>query len=198
MAEPIQYGRPSSSCFLVSQYLHVVPLARIGTHGHLEGEVFLATVEVQAADRRVVVRPLENRGLGDLQAAFQGERIGRIPLRRDHDALELALRADDRDVKRVARDAGGGVRDFGNVFERRVATRVRAPEERRRQVGARQVGDGDHCEQAQHPALVMVMMMVMWRRGRGVPRRGWRREIVVGHGWRPSGRCGRPANFLRR
>jgi len=37
----------------------------------LDGQVLLAAVVVQAADRRVVVRPLEDRRVGHLQADFK-------------------------------------------------------------------------------------------------------------------------------
>ena len=125
---------------------HMVPLARVGPDRHLEREVLLAAVVVQAAHRRIVVRPLEHRRFGNLQATLERERVGRIPLRGDHDPLQLPLGADDGHVERIAGDARRRVRDAGNVFERRMAIGVRVPKQRRHHVGQGEVNRHENAE----------------------------------------------------
>jgi hypothetical protein len=50
----------------------VVPVPRAVADRLLEGQFLLAAVVIQTANRRAVVRPLEDRRVGHLQAAFQG------------------------------------------------------------------------------------------------------------------------------
>ena len=119
----------------------MVAFARVVPDRLFEGQVLLAAKQVQVADRGILVGTLQDRGLGDFQAASQRERVGRVPFGRQHDLDDLDLGADQGDVERISGMAVAGVGDAGNVLQRRMLMDVAAPDRGHEDIGSSQVHD---------------------------------------------------------
>jgi hypothetical protein len=117
-------------------------VATIGaaTHLLLERQALLAAEDVERADRRVGIGTIQDHALGDLEAAGERDRIGRVPAGGEHRLDQLGPVADQRHVQRVARDAIGIDRDLGHAVQRRVMVALDPPPDHRQDaVGRREV-----------------------------------------------------------
>jgi hypothetical protein len=59
-----------------------------------EGKVLFAPPHKEITHWSIIIRPPEDRGLRNLEAALQGERVSRIPLGRQQDFLNVRLHTD--------------------------------------------------------------------------------------------------------
>ena len=70
-----------------------------------EGQILLAALEQQGADRRIGIGPVEDHALADLQAGTPRDGVGGMPAGHGESMDQLGLGPDETDIDRVAGNA---------------------------------------------------------------------------------------------
>ena len=116
-------------------------------------EVLLAPIEEQWADRRGVVRTMQDDALCDFQRGCKGYRVGRRPAGAREGAQQRRLIAYCADVDRVARNALRRMRAHLEICDGGLPVVMR-PCKRRRDIGDREIRDDQSNDRMQDAASV--------------------------------------------